>query len=364
MRLLTSSAGTAGDGAADYVAYGTENKAAQAFLQIANPFAVSTVRRAVREFHPEVVWINMFAHHLSPAALLALARIPKVLMVSDYKLICPIGSKLLPDGSLCHDPAGRICTRNGCLSLPHWFRDQPRYALIRSVVKKTDRILACSRSVQRELAQAGLKSEVLYLSAPARPRGFVRRPSTEPTILFCGRLEVEKGVHLLIRTFSRLHREFTTTRLVVAGRGAERSKLENLAGSLGVAESVDFLGWMSPRQLERPWSHAWASVVPSVWAEPQGLVAVEAIIRGVPVIASSAGGLGEIVEHGVSGLLFPNNDEEALLNCLRMIASGSAFPEHTLAGEVVRKAEVKFSMGSHIESMRRVFAKAIQEAAS
>ena len=288
----------------------------------------------------------------------------KVLMVSDYKLVCPIGSKLLPDGSLCHHPAGLVCTRNGCLSLPHWLRDQPRYALIRSAVKKSDRILACSRSVQRELAEAGLKSEVLYLSAPARPLGFVRRPSAEPRFLFCGRLEVEKGVDLLIRVFSRLRREFPTTRLVVAGRGAKRSKLENLVGSLGVAESVDFLGWMSPRQLERPWSHAWASVVPSVWAEPQGLVAVEAIIRGVPVISSSAGGLGEIVEHGVSGLLFPNNDEEALLNCLRIIATGSAFAEHTLADEVVRKAEVKFSMGSHIESMRRVFAEAIQEAAS
>ncbi len=148
-------------------------------------------------------------------------------------------------------------------------------------------------------------------SLPANVQLKWRQPASKPTFLFCGRLEVEKGVHVLIRTFSRLHREFTTTRLVVAGRGAERSKLENLTGSLGVAESADFLGWMSPRQLERPRSQAWASVVPSVWAEPQGIVAVEAIMRGVPVISSSAGGLGEIVEHGVSGLLFPNNDEEA-----------------------------------------------------
>src|SRR5262245_25667635 len=176
IRLLTSSAGTAGDGTADYVAVGTRRIAPQVLLQIVNPFAVATVRRAVREFQPDAIWINMFAHHLSPAALLATGAVPKVLLVSDYKLICPIGSKLLPGGSLCHAPAGWVCHQAGCLSLPHWLRDQPRYALIRSAVKRVDRVLACSRWVQRELADAHVESEVLYLPVPAPPWDFVRVP--------------------------------------------------------------------------------------------------------------------------------------------------------------------------------------------
>jgi glycosyltransferase involved in cell wall biosynthesis len=78
--------------------------------------------------------------------------------------------------------------------------------------------------------------------------------------------------------------------------------------------------------LDGPLNRAWAVVVPSLWAEPHGPVAVEAIVRGTPVICSASGGLGEIVEDGVSGLTFRNNDEEGLLRCLRRVAAGQAFP--------------------------------------
>ena len=100
MRLLTGSAGTAGDGTADFVVFGTERVAAQVLLQIVNPLAVAGVRRAVRQFKPDVALVNMFAHHLSPAALYALGGVPTVLVVSDYKAVCPVGSKLLPNGSI------------------------------------------------------------------------------------------------------------------------------------------------------------------------------------------------------------------------------------------------------------------------
>lgn len=346
VRLLTSTAGTAGDGTAEYTALGTESKAAQALLQIANPFAIATVRRAMAEFRPEVVWINMFAHHLSPAAVLALGDVPKVLSVSDYKLICPIGSKLLPDGSLCHVLPGWVCHHSGCVSLPHWLRDQPRYALIRSAAKRVDHVLACSRWVQIELARAGVRSQVLPLPIPPRARDFVRRPAHDPAFLYCGRLDIEKGIDLLIRAFSRLRAEFPAARLSVAGQGPR----------MAAAPGVDFLGWMSSRELDPLLAGAWASVVPSLWAEPQGLVAVEAIVRGVPVIGSSAGGLGEIVEDGVSGLVFPNNDEEALLDRLRSVASRSAFRDHTLADEVIRKVAEEFSLERHIGRVRRIFA--------
>jgi glycosyltransferase involved in cell wall biosynthesis len=357
--LLTSSAGTAGDGAAEYVAFGTERKAAQAFLQIVNPFGVATVRRAIREFRPDLALVNMFAHHLSPAAVLALGDVPVVLFVSDYKLICPIGSKLLPDGSICRMEAGWVCHQSGCLSLPHWLRDQPRYALIHRAARRARRVLACSLWVKRELAEAGIASEILQLPVPGPCREFVRAPAPQPTFLYFGRLDVEKGVDCLIRAFARLQAEVPLARLHIAGQGPERTRIGSLASSLGIDRAVDFPGWLSSHQLDRPLAEAGASVAPSTWAEPQGLVAVEAIVRRVPVIASSAGGLGEIVEHGVRGLLFPNGDEEALLACLRAIASGSSFPEHALADEVARAALAEFSLETHIQKIQRVFAEVV-----
>lgn len=360
VRLLTSSAGTAGDGAAEYVAYGTENFAAQTLLQIANPFAAITVRRAIREFRPDVVWVNMFAHHLSPSALLAIGDVPTVLFVSDYKAICPLGFKLLPDGNLCESSAGRICYQSGCLSFPHWMRDQARYALIRTSLRRVDQVIACSEWVRQSLLQEGVQSTVVTLPVPAVEPGFLRQPAQEPTFLYFGRLSPEKGVALLIRAFDRLSRDFADARLTIVGEGAERESLEALAAASGIGSEVEFLGWLSPEELDEPLSRAWAAVVPSLWAEPHGLVAVEAIVRGTPVICSASGGLGEIVEDGVSGLKFRNNDEEALLHCLRQVASGQVFPERMVSAEAINGVRARYDMAAHISTIRQVFHETVQ----
>jgi glycosyltransferase involved in cell wall biosynthesis len=357
--LLTSDAGTAGDGTADYVARSAKSLATRVFLQVANPFAAAVVRRAVRRFRPDVVWLNLFEHHLSPAAPLAAGGLPKVLMVLDYKPICPIGSKLWPDGSHCGVPAGRVCLRSGCLNLPHWLRDQPRYALIRAAVRGAARVLTCSRWLRGELAAAGISSEVLRLPVSPVSREFARAPASQPSFLFCGRLVVAKGADLLIRAFARLLVEIPSARLRLAGEGPERGRLEALSSKLGIASQVEFLGWRLPRELEALLSEAWTSVVPSRWAEPQGLVATEAIVRRVPVLASSAGGLGEVVEHGVSGLLFPNGDEAALLDRLRQIASRSLFPDGSLPEEVARRAALEFDLERHVARVRSIFAETI-----
>ena len=136
--------------------------------------------------------------------------------------------------------------------------------------------------------------------------------------------------------------------------------MERKVTRLGIGDSVRFLGWLSPEEVQSELAEAWACVVPSVWAEPQGLVALEAILRGVPVIASATGGLAEIVEDKRSGLLFPNGDERALLDCLRAIAAGSLFPAHTLCPEVVTKAAEQFSIEQHVRWIRGVFQEVIR----
>ena len=358
-RLLTSSTGTVGDGAADYVAYGTQKVAAQVFLQLWNPFAVMTVRRALAEFQPDVALVNMFALYLSPAVLSALADVPIVMLVTDYKCICPIGSKLLPDESLCQVRAGWVCCANGCVNPLHWLRDQPRYALIRSTLGRAARVLACSDWVQQELAREGIKSQVVSLAAPPPGLLFRRQPAPDPVFIFCGRLDREKGVDLLLRAFSRLRAEFPSARVRVIGRGPLRSDLERTADALGLTNTVEFCGWLSMREIETKFFDAWALVVPSVWAEPLGLVAIEALVRGVPVIASATGGLTHVIEHGVSGLLFPNNDADALFDRMYSIASRREFPNQTLSEDIVSRAQRKFGIKPHVDVIRRVFAEVV-----
>ena len=355
--LLTSTAGTAAEGTAEFVAFGSNRLAAQSFLQIFNPFAATAIRRAVRQFHPDIACVNMFAHHLSPAIFGALGSTPVVLIVSDYKCVCPIGSKLMPDGSLCQVQAGWVCCRAGCLSFPHWLRDRVRYSYLHSAVRGVRRVLVCSRWVQQELAAADIQSEVIPWPVPPHSLTFLRSPSEHPEFVFCGRLDVEKGVALLLRAFARVRQENPSARLnASSGRGPERTKLEKLAATLHLGESVVFLGWLAPPDIEHHLCEAWCSVAPSLWAEPFGLVAVEGIVRGIPVIASADGGLSEIVEHGISGLLFPNNDEGALAECLLSIAREHAFPTHTLPDDVIQRAVNTFSVARHVQRLRQIFA--------
>ncbi len=353
VRLLVSSAGSAANGSADYVAFGSNHLAAQAFLQVANPFALATLDRALREFQPEALVVNMFAHHLSPAILLALRGRAVILLVSDYKCICPIGSKLLPNGSICEVHAGWICHRNGCVGLGHWMRDLPRYALVRSGVRTVARVIACSEWVQRALAAEDIPSEVLMLPVAAPSAAFQRRPAKHPAFVFCGRLDVEKGVPLLLRAFARVRSIVSDASLRIIGRGPLRPALEQLVAELHLASAVTFTGWLEPPQIDEHLAAAWALLVPSLWAEPLGLVAIEAIVRGVPVIASRIGGLSEVVEDGRSGLLFPNGDEAALTESILAIAQGRAFGERTLAPEVIRQAMERHALDAHVEKLRQ-----------
>jgi glycosyltransferase involved in cell wall biosynthesis len=342
---------------------GTDARAVQALLQIYNPAAAAGVRSAVRELRPEVALVTHFAYHLSPSVFSALQGVPTVLAIMDYKCTCPIGSRLLPDGTICDRRAGAVCLRRGCLTLPHWLRDQPRYALIRRAVAGVDRVVCASRWVQRDLAAHGIRAQRIAYPASPPLSTYRRAPAPAPTFVYCGRLSREKGVELLVRTFASLRTELDGARLRIVGDGPRRADLVRLATSLNVADAVTFTGWVDGADVGRHLFDAWALVAPSLWAEPFGLVAIEAIAHGVPVVATASGGFGETVENGVTGLLIPNGDGEALLRALRAVALGRVFPTHVIAREVVDRVLDAYSPSRHVERLAAVLAEVSRSAA-
>jgi glycosyltransferase involved in cell wall biosynthesis len=355
VKLLTSSAGSAAGGSADYVALGTDRPLAQAGLQLINPSAVACARRAWREFRPDVVHVNMFEKYLSPAILYALPDVPTVAMVHYLKPICPTALKLLPGGALCTEPAGLVCYRSGCVGLPEWLRDRPRYALLRGGLARAARVLACSRWMAQELTANGIPSEALPLPIPPPRNGYRRAPAVEPRFLYVGRLNREKGVDLLLRAFARLSAGRPDARLRIVGDGARRPELERLASGLGLASAVEFAGRLPFAGVETELEAAWALVAPSLWPEPFGFAAAEAITRGVPVVASQSGGHAETVEPGISGLLFPNGEEAALAERLDAVATGRAFPDHALPEEVADRLRARHDPKQHANTLRALF---------
>jgi colanic acid/amylovoran biosynthesis glycosyltransferase len=167
-----------------------------------------------------------------------------------------------------------------------------------------------------QLRLNGIQAESIPLPVPAPAPGYRRIPLEVPLLLYCGRLDVEKGVDLLLRAFASVLTKRPDARLRILGDGPRRGILESLAAHLGIREAVRFDGWVPFSAIEEALSQAWALVAPSLWPEPLGLIAIEAITRGVPVIVSAAGGFAETVEEGKTGYLIPNGDGTALTDSL------------------------------------------------
>jgi glycogen(starch) synthase len=140
-------------------------------------------------------------------------------------------------------------------------------------------------------------------------------PADAPLLLFFGRLEWEKGVQDLIAALPRIRARHPGTRLVVAGKGRQADELLTAARRHRVRRAVDFVGHLSDRELRAALAAADAVVLPSRY-EPFGIVALEAAAAGAPLVASTAGGLGEVVVDGRTGVSFPPGDVAGLVDAV------------------------------------------------
>lgn len=162
---------------------------------------------------------------------------------------------------------------------------------------------------------------------PSEQRAFLRHryaPNGERLLLFVGRIVHEKGLHVLIRAMPRILAEYPNTRLLVAGKNGE--KYWPLAYELGVEKSVDFLGFISDDERDCLYTIVDAAIFPSLY-EPFGIVALEAMAAGANVVASSVGGLAEVVRHLENGLTILPNDPMSIVWAVNKLFSDPAAAE-------------------------------------
>lgn len=147
-----------------------------------------------------------------------------------------------------------------------------------------------------------------------------------PHFLFVGRLEASKGVDILLQACRRLTERRFDFLLSVVGDGPERAYLIELAQTLGVAEKVSFLGYVSWEQLWNIYHSADIFVFPSR-SEALALVLLEAMAGGLTIVASRVGGIPDLIEHEVNGLLVPQGDPVALADAVERLAEDTALRE-------------------------------------
>ncbi len=171
-------------------------------------------------------------------------------------------------------------------------------------------------SIRAKIPEITPRSSVIYngLDMPAL------QPETlsfhMPHFLCIGRLIADKGFDLALRAFASAAGRFPQARLIIAGDGPAKADLMELSAALGIAGSVTFPGWVAPENIPGMINEAAAVIMPSRWAEPFGLVALQAAQMARPVVATRVGGLPEVVIHEETGLLIDNENADALAKAL------------------------------------------------
>lgn len=123
----------------------------------------------------------------------------------------------------------------------------------------------------------------------------------EKIILYVGRLVYEKGIQHLITAMPKILSHYHDSKLVICGKGGMMDELKEEARNLGIENKVYFAGYCDSKKVQKMYKCADIAVFPSTY-EPFGIVALEAMLAGIPTVVSDIGGLNEIIEHGQNGM--------------------------------------------------------------
>lgn len=283
--------------------------------------AYKKTRLIIKAFKPDIIHAHNLYTHLSPSVLSAAREegIPVVLTVHDYGYISANyglfnGKKPLSPRASWGEVIRTKCIKNSLLATAvaeGILRIQKKCGMW---TRGVARMLTASETVKRALVEGGYRQSCIQTiplpSGTFNAFGWVQHltPPFSPTraqrIIFASRFETYKGVDVVMQLVERM----PDVDFVCIGHGKEEERLRILAAKV---KNLTVISTRPPRELWKMIQGSAGIIVPSRWAEPFGLVALEALALGTPAIVSSLGGLSEIVEHGVSGFVEHPNALEA-----------------------------------------------------
>jgi glycosyltransferase involved in cell wall biosynthesis len=322
------------------------------------------LRAALREHRPEVVHVHNTFPLLSAAVLYACrdARVPVVATVHNYSLGCANGM-FFRGGAICHDCTHGLPARavlHGCFK-------GSRAATAARVLELSSHRQAWRSLVSAYIFVSGSERELLRGLDLEPGRVFVRynliprrgrtRTARTPTVVYAGRLHEVKGLRLLMAGWDSYCGKSGEPglKLVIVGGGPLEKEVAAWAST---RPSVEMTGTVSGDRCAELISHARAILLPSIWEETFGLVAVEAMAAGVPPIAAGHGSFTELITPGVDGVLVNPGDPAALALAIADVEND---PElYAIYGDQARKTyERRFDAQRSIEELLNIYRFAI-----
>jgi glycosyltransferase involved in cell wall biosynthesis len=291
---------------------GALGAAATLLVSAWNPSSAGRVKQVAAEFQPDVAHIHNTWWLLSPSVIGALGSVPTVMTLHNYRLLCA-NAQLFRDGHPCEDCVGRgpwQGVRHRCYrgSLPASMLAASAIAIPRrwDAWRNVDLFLALTDFAKDRFVAGGLPERKLLVKPnfvdDCGPRPVP--PSESRTVLFVGRLSVEKGIDILLDAWGRACPD--GLELVVVGDGPLASELRRSSPA-----GVRLLGRLGQQQVSELMLSARALVFPSIWYEGQPMVLLEALAAGLPLVVSSIGGLPDSVVDERAALMVGQRSEWA-----------------------------------------------------
>jgi glycosyltransferase involved in cell wall biosynthesis len=288
---------------------------------VPDPEIVRGLRRVMREERPEVVHAhNWLVHSFLPLKWLTGAKL--ALSLHDYSFVCAT-KKLLRLGTICSGPGPLKCL--GCAAAHYGAATGPITALSNWGMGATERRIvdlflpvseATARDNRLDVHELPYRIIPNFLSHQLGETPdvdpYLRRLPAGDFLLFAGALGAYKGIDVLLEAYARLDRSIP---LVLIGYPTAESPIR----TRDLPEGVSILGEWPHAALMEAWRRSAVALVPSLVKETFGMVALEAMSAGTPVIASRIGGLPEVIDDGTTGLLVEPGSPVEMRNALRRL---------------------------------------------
>jgi glycosyltransferase involved in cell wall biosynthesis len=327
--------------------------------QFRNPPAGTALAGLVRDWRPDVVHLHTITL-IAPSSMRALARTPTVLTLHGHEPYLRGTVRWCIPGRYFHPTAilrDRLTRRGHAAMLAVQWVIGPRW---RRALRVVEVVMAPSRYLA-EMAARDF-GEVRVVPNGGGLAGRTDPPPTGdgPRLLFFGRLEELKGVQVLLVALPTVLVDHPGARLVVCGSGPMEPELRRMADALGLGHAVEFVGWLDGDGLAARLAAAQIVVVPSMWPEAFGLTCLEALASGRAVVASSVGGLPDLVRNGETGLLVAPGDSIALAAAVKRLAADE--PLRRRLGRAGRTLAAQYTMDRHAEAVHAAYRDALSRA--
>ena len=292
-------------------------------------------------------------HQPADRELVELMRTTAPVLISVHGYVaCTSGVHHFSPGNECTRAHGPGCMLNlavrGCAHTRHLKHFPAKYRQVTQGLeglRRADMVLSYSSAIDRHLSVNGLvRRRVIPLFITMTPKagsGHAHRRR----VVFAGRITGAKGPGVLIQAARDVDAE-----LVICGEGRQLEATRRLARELGIEQRVRFTGWLDPEELAQELADASVVVVPSRWPEPFGLVGIEALAAGRPVIASATGGILDWLEDGVNGLSVRAGDPSDLARALNELL-GSHDRQQAMGTAGRKMVAARYSPERHVAAL-------------